>query len=181
MDYVFGRQTNNSGFARQVFAILVLINHDDLIQGVINENIRDHNLPLSQCNQQGTEYQLARRSSSSNKRLRAIPCFSHWSMSDRRAFDDIQFQVKSPAFKKLADQDLAVKTMKLDNRFGLPFTYYDEEKQIKSGSAKVVRVKIHSAHHDFNTAVRTHVNFELLWTPSATQSVHANRWYTLKC
>lgn len=167
VDYVFGSQTRqHHGCARRVFAILVLINHDDLIQGVVKENIRDHDLPLAQCDEQGTEYQLARRRRRPNQRLRAIQCFSHWRMSDRRAFDDIQFQVNSPVFKLLlAHQDVAIDPVKLDSRYGLPFTFYDEEKQINSGSAKVVRVKIHHAHHDFNTEVL--YSHSGVWTPSA--------------
>lgn len=155
--YVFGSEGdegNYSGDARQVFAILVLIDRPSLIPGVVAENIRDHDLPLAQCSKRGTEFQLSKRS----KSLRPLECLRKWGMSDRRAFDDIQYQVNVPVFKLfgqnkpffLPGQYVA---MKLDDRSVLPFTYCDTKKQIVSGSSKVVRVQIHPAHHDFNKKV----------------------------
>lgn len=154
IDYVFGSEDNNSGSARQVFAILVLVDRPRLIPGVFAENIRDHDLPLAQCHRRGAEFELARRS----ERRHALDCFSQWDMSDRMSFDVIQYQVNVPVFKLLGQNKVCFLpeqyvAMKLDDRSVLPFTKYDGEKQIVSGSSKVVRVKIHPAHHDFNKHV----------------------------
>lgn len=154
LEYVFGSEGNYRGPARQVFAILVLMNRPSFIPGVVAENIRDHDLPLAQCAGTGADFQLARNSESQ----RALKCFSQWEMSDRISFDVYQYQVNVPIFR-LLDQNkpcfLPEKyvAMELDDRSVLPFTDYDRENQITSGSSKVVRVQIHTAHNDFNKHV----------------------------
>lgn len=158
--YVFGCGSPGAerDLARQVFATLVLIDRPELISGVVKENIRDRDLPLVQCEERGIEYQLARRSSDQVHAVR-LDCFSRWRMSDRKAFHDIQFQVNTPRFETLGPRSLPSPdqyvAIKLDDRSVMPFTFYDGEKQIVAGSSKVVRVKIHDAHHDFNKAVRS--------------------------
>lgn len=155
--YVFGSEGDEgkySGDARQVFAILVLIDRPSLIPGVVAENIRDHDLPLAQCSKRGTEFQLSKRS----KSLRPLECLRKWGMSDRRAFDDIQYEVNVPVFRLFEQNNTFFPpgqfvAKKLDNRSVLPFTYCDTKKQIVSGSSRVVRVQIHPAHHDFNKQV----------------------------
>lgn len=152
--YVFGTKDNYRGSARQVFAILVLMDRPSLIPGVIAENIRDHDLPLVQCSGKGTDFQLARRS----KRPRALESFSQWEMSDRMSFDVIQYKVNVPVFKLLGQNKSCFLpeqyvAMKLGDQSVLPFTSYDQGNEIVSGSSKVVRVQIHPAHHDFNKEV----------------------------
>lgn len=168
-DYVFGPQSKRQGSARKIFSILVLLGKPDLILGVVEEKIYDDDLPLAQCKQQGMEFQLARRH---NMLMDPIKCFSKWDWSDKSAFDTIQFQVETPVFQALevdgfprsnasrsrhnrrsshqADDYVA---QNLDTRQVLPLTSYDEKRQIFSGSSKVVRVKIHQAHHHFNQKV----------------------------
>lgn len=154
IEYVFGSKGNYRGPARQVFAILVLIDRPSLIPGVVAENIRDYDLPLVQCSGTGADFQLARKS----KSPRPLRCFSQGEMSDRMSFDVIQYQVNVPIFRLLGQNKpcfLPEKyvAMELDDRSVLPFTHYDRENQITSGSSKVVRVRIHAAHHDFNKQV----------------------------
>lgn len=150
-EYVFGNQRNR---ARHVFAILVLIDEPALIPGVIDHNISDKDLPLAQCKEKGTNYQLARRK---DLLMDPIECFKEWKMAQRKAFNEWQYQVKPLVFTQLGKNQVIdgpeFVAMKLADLTVLPFTFYDGEKQIISGFSKVVRVKIHPAHHRFKEQV----------------------------
>lgn len=176
VEYVFRPHKNDRGLARQIFSILVLMDEPALIPGVVEEDIRDHDLPLALC--EGNDSQMARRR---DMLIEPISCFKDWTRAQRRNFDMIQFQVKAPVFNPLdrnfgpgphrshpsstggqhhqADDYVAEN---LDDRTVLPFTKYDGKAQIIAGSSKVVRVKIHFAHHGFNQDVRNFVSIRAL-------------------
>lgn len=157
-EYVFGNQRHGHHHARHVFAVLVLIDEPALIPGVIEHNISDKDLPLAQCNEKGTNYQLARRK---DLLISPIGCFKEWKMAQRKAFNEWQYQIKPLVFFQLGKNQVIdgpeFVAMKLADLTVLPFTFYDGKKQIVSGFSKVVRVKIHPAHHRFKEEVATHM------------------------
>lgn len=75
----------------------------------------------------------------------------------RLLFDLLQYRVKPTVFKLLrhnqqpSSPEFVATT--LDDRQILPFTEYDNDEKTQSGNSKVVRVKIHPAHHDFDKEV----------------------------
>lgn len=158
-EYVFGNQRHSHGHdhARHVFAVLVLIDEPALIPDVIEHDISDKDLPLAQCDEKGTNYQLARRK---DVLIRPIDCLTKWNMTQRKAFNEWQYSVKPLVFNQLDKHQVIdgpeFVAMKLADLTVLPFTSYDGEQQIVSGFSKVVRVKIHPAHHKFKEKVPTY-------------------------
>lgn len=157
-EYVFGNQRPGHDHARHIFAVLALIDEPALILGVIEHDISDKDLPLAQCDEKGTNYQLARRK---DVLIRPIECLKEWNMTQRKAFNEWQYQVKPLVFNQLDKHQVIdgpeFVAMKLADLTVLPFTFYDGEKQIVSGFSKVVRVKIHPAHHKFKEKVTTYI------------------------
>ncbi|KAK7717462.1 hypothetical protein SLS64_002954 [Diaporthe eres] len=117
IEYVFGSKGNHRDPARQVFAILVLIDRPSLIPGVVAENIRDHDLPLVQCSGTGADFQLARRS----KSPRPLKCF-------RNAENETHFRLEVTALTKIRAKQKphlvdVLTTFKYDNKYHLLFRW----------------------------------------------------------
>ncbi|KUI57333.1 Mitogen-activated protein kinase kinase 2 [Cytospora mali] len=145
IDYVCGVRSSDE--ARRVFAVLLFIEEPVLILDVIEDEVYDSDLPLICINKKGTDFQLARKTHKEHP----IRCFNKWKKSQRVAFEKFQWQVTAPRFNKLPniDPSLELPVTELDDQSILPLTEYDSKSKYQ-GNSEVVRVQIHSAHHDFD-------------------------------
>lgn len=154
LHYVFGDEAGNQKPALCVFAILVLMERPALIPSVVDEGIRDRDLPLAQCERNGTNFKFARRDNPDQP----IDRFESWTSPDKMTFNEHQYHVKPVIFRLLeAGQVISAPDyvdMKLTDALVLPFEPCEVKEEIKSGGfSKVVCVKIHPAHHNFNLEV----------------------------
>lgn len=134
--------------AHHVFAILVLIEEPGLLCDLVIDGVCDDDLPLECVQADGLDFHLERKSQPGIH----IECFKGWTISQRRAFDDLQWQVKAPVLKNWPLKLEPVR--ELHNRTVLPLTKY---KNKHKGNSEVFRVEIHPAHHRFSrgTEVRS--------------------------
>ena len=123
---------------RKIFAILVLIDRIDSIRDFIRLDIRDHHLPLEvQWDQYKKRYRL-------RNTHRAGNLFRGWSFNDIEAFSANQARMQAPFFRLEHDKVCFYKLREHDN---LPFIVY--EPVTNGGYGRVLKVKIHEAHHNF--------------------------------
>lgn len=137
---------------RRIFATLVMLNRANNIAAFRDEKISDSALPLvkipSRTTENGPGSDL-RRHNATNVELK---CFGTWSQAEIDGFDEAQWKVLAPVFSDIARKQ--VDFLDLDDKAILPFSESSEDKKhdhYKGGYSEVFRVKIHHAHHDFQT------------------------------
>lgn len=150
INYVCGTRTGKSRQGRLVFVVLLFIDEPALILDIIKDEVYDDDLPLVFINKQGTDFQLARKTSKKGP----IKCFDKWKTTQRLAFENLQWQVTATVFSEVqkSSQSSDLQVIELDDRGVLPLTEYDAASKYQ-GNSEVVRVKIHKAHHKFNPGV----------------------------
>lgn len=149
--YVCG---NPESKAAGVFAVLLLIEHPQLILDFMEEMISDLDLPLclrDKGKSHFSRYCLDRKVEQS---LIPIKRFDKWESVQRFAFYKHQWWVKLPVFETSTSKSLdAHPAIQLHNSSILPWIEY---KPIYQQNSDVVRVRIHDAHHTFRPEVSNH-------------------------
>jgi hypothetical protein len=143
---------------RKIFSILILIGKVESILGFINAEICDADLPLK-LEWKDRRYSIKKRGDVPLASTSTY--FRNWLRRDFEAFEDKQSWMLAPYFE-LGDDKLCF--YKLDhNHIVLPFTEYEPKSQ--GGQARVFKVKIHKAHHNFRPSEVRHLR---LLPPSGT-------------
>lgn len=167
-----------SRHARHVFAILVLIEEPGLLSSLVRDHVCDDDLPLECIQIDGLDFQLARNS----QPHRPIECFKQWTVAQRRAFDDLQWQIKAPVLK---NWPLRLPVRELPNRTVLPLKVYIREYE---GNSEVARVRIHPEHHKFSGGTEVRSKYTSRYAAAFLQFVDVQQgpsetrssWYALK-
>lgn len=159
VNYVCGQSA-----ARCVFAIIILMGEPCLLCDLAQDKVCDKDLPLSYVEEDGVDFQLARRSNPTVP----IECFRKWTTAQRKSFDVIQRQVKAV----LQQWPIKLPVTVLSDCNVLPLT---ECKEIYRGNSTVYRVQIHQAHHqlDGNDEVQPHPHaFSMSINPLENQIIY---------
>lgn len=137
--------------ASGIFAVLILIEHPELIVDFMEENINDSDLPLWRRENETkyiTGYYLDKKLGNDFVPIRL---FDKWGSVHRFAFFKHQWWVKLPVFEEHNSNSLdSHPIIRLHNSTILPWT---EHKPIYHKNSEVVRVSIHDAHHNFQSEV----------------------------
>ncbi|KAI0458011.1 kinase-like domain-containing protein [Xylaria acuta] len=132
---------------RKVFAILVLIEKADTIPEFLREGIHDGDLPLIKLELGGKPgiFEFGRKPEE-GKVAHPLKCFKSFSRMNLMNFEDCQWAVLAPIFDRPRRKD--VKHYDLKDQIILPFT--EEEEVSEGGFGRIMRVKIHPDHHNFD-------------------------------
>jgi hypothetical protein len=122
--------------AKQLFAILLRIKKEKDIQGFLDENICDNDLPFQWRKGGDGQYDLCRKSDGGT-----VKTSRKWESRHISTFAKKQYLIVSPFFKPMDHHDL-------DDPTVLPFVYY-EDKRNEGGYSTVFRVQLHNSHHSF--------------------------------
>lgn len=142
--------------ASRVFAVLLLIEHPQLIVDFMEERISDRDLPLRLRDKEKSHFTLYCLDKKVGESLIPIKRFDEWESVQRYAFYNHQWWVKLPFFEKSTSKSLdAHPAIQLHNSSILPWIEY---KPIYDRNSDVVRVKIHNAHHRFEPEVRNRIS-----------------------
>lgn len=137
--------------ASGIFAVLILIEHPQLIVDFMEENINDSDLPLWKRGNETkyiTGYYLDKKLGNT---FIPIRLFDKWGSVQRFAFFKHQWWVKLPVFEEhIGDSLDSHPIIRLHNSTILPWT---EHEPIYHKNSEVVRVSIHDAHHNFQSEV----------------------------
>jgi serine/threonine protein kinase len=126
--------------ATRLFALLILIGKEQDITSLIEEGIKDGDLPIS------------------GLRCKDIQVFSQWKPKAVKDFKQDQWSVISPIFDKIGEH------YELDDHTILPFIENKErpEQLIAGGYSDVRSVRIHPAHLDLSWSTRPLVSQSIL-------------------
>lgn len=135
---------------KKIFALLVIVNKLVHIEAFITDDVTDNDLPLCKVFRPGSNlFGLGRKRDTHD----ALRCFESWGHSTIRSFEEWQWTVLAPIFKKGQRKD--VKHVVLSHKHPLPFTKdsrLDSDGGISQGGhSTVFKVEIHPDHHNFNT------------------------------
>ncbi len=145
-DYIFGTQSTLRvpNTVQKVFAILLLTDKADSIVDFMTDGLYDKDLPLIREDESGADFKLTRMPDKDGPQL---TCFKTWTRRQIRDFDRYQWSLLSPSFSQGDDGKLLFYA--LHDRVILPWT---EDTLTNGGGYSIIRrVKIHHAHHNFNT------------------------------
>jgi hypothetical protein len=160
-DYVYGTQrtTNIQGTAQKILATLLLTGKEDSILDFKVDEIYDKDLPLIREGEFGADFRLTRMS---NKNGPPLTCFETWTPREIQDFDRYQWSLLSPFFSQ--DSHRKVLFYRLHDRVILPWT--EDTQTNEGGYSTIRRVKIHAAHHNFNTTSVPHSKYQCTWETS---------------
>jgi serine/threonine protein kinase len=137
---------------RKIFAILSLLGKGTCIVELMDDNLKDTDLPLVPCDaEKGYRHILARRT------LPMVPlqCLQDWPPQLRKSFKEMQHRL-SPAFLDLttdpASGQRVVQHKEFESAVVLPFMECEQKEH--GGYGIVSRVKIHSHCHGFCDILR---------------------------
>lgn len=137
---------------RKIFALLVLVDAASSILLFLEEDVSDLELPMTLVELEGTDG-LYRQGDQDEKPLK---CFKHkmWSPFKLESFQEKQWWMLAPFFAR--DEDGAVKHYVLQDEHILPFLPLalsnkaaDRITHKAGGYGKVLMVRIHNEHHNF--------------------------------
>lgn len=143
---------------RKVLAILILSNKCHEITSFIDNDLSDNLLPFLKLGEERSPYRLALEGESES-----VSCFDGWTDEEVEEFDGHQWEVLAPFFARGPPSDDRVQQYELHYKRPLPFTPVIKDDSSKSqqngllpsstpfdragGHGRVMRIKIHSAHH----------------------------------
>jgi serine/threonine protein kinase len=144
--------------ATRLFALLILIGKEQDITGLIEEGIKDDDLPIS------------------GLRCKDIQVFSQWKPKAVKDFKQDQWSVISPVFDKIGEH------YELDDHTILPFIENKEhpEQLIAGGYSDVRSVRIHPAHLDLSWSTRVRVSQFNLRDDRANRLQHSAPFIAVK-
>ncbi|KAH9909793.1 hypothetical protein F4778DRAFT_14952 [Xylariomycetidae sp. FL2044] len=153
-------RTKISSF-RKIFALLVLIQDPSAFPRFLEENISDLDLPLA-LEDFGDKQKLCRRAASGCASDKASPeplrCCEDWSSATAVHFFDYQWTMLAPFFDQGEYND--VKHYVLDAHHVLPFVHRENAAEF-GGFSRVLMVRIHPEHHNFQDAKRCDRGFAI--------------------
>ncbi|KAK8024693.1 kinase-like protein [Apiospora arundinis] len=144
---------------RMILAILIMIKKVDSIDDFINNHIYDKHLPLTRVRIGGER--LFQTREPGNRKPQTRNCFEHWEIETLDRFCKTQYIVLTP-FLHVSNHK--VYYYKMSRNIILPFVEWDAKQQ--GGHGEIYRVKIHRAHHGFNSSSDSEAN-----PPFAVKSV----------
>lgn len=129
--------------ARQLYATLALIDKGADICSLIEEGVRDDDLPFVEKPNASSKFALYRKNG------KAIETLDTWTDDELEDFDRCQYWIIAPVFR------LHEELYSLDAKVVLPFMpLRDDEAELEpkqGGYSEVYPVRIHPAHHEFST------------------------------
>ena len=141
-EQICGLQLHGTG-RRKIFAILVLVNKVEYIKDIIEMNLDDLHLPLEFEWDRGNHKYVVYKKGDASPRDALSWCMN-WTHNDMEGFKNNQ-SLMSASFLNLPLDDIYF--YKLADHFVLPFLEYEPKEN--SGYGRVLKVKIHRAHHNF--------------------------------
>ena len=152
---ICGLQLHGTG-RRKIFAILVLINKVEYIKDIIEMNLDDLHLPLEfEWDRRIHKYVVYKKGDASPRD--ALSWCMNWTHNDMELFKSNQ-SLMLASFLNLPLDDIYF--YKLADHFVLPFLEYEPKEN--SGYGRVLKVKIHRAHHNFRQSKVSLVCFDPL-------------------
>ncbi|KAF5486939.1 putative cyclin-dependent serine/threonine-protein kinase [Colletotrichum siamense] len=151
---------------RQIFAILVLLDHSESIRLFMRDCVSDLDLPLvaREDPEFKGENSLYRTDAAGEPQGQPLACAEDWSDEIRRQFCVHQWMMLAPFFYRSVYNNVSHYTLKDHHR--LPFVegeHYHridpcanvvqeptQQEKITSGFSQVYMVRIHSEHHEFH-------------------------------
>ncbi|KAK3303130.1 kinase-like domain-containing protein [Chaetomium strumarium] len=127
---------------QRIFAILTYIEKLYALNGFLEEEVTDKDLPLTKRKHDGKgTFDFVRNGT----RLR---CFGSFSDYYHRCFDQTQWKVLAPVFQRPKNGE--VQHLELQEQAILPFEV--EEEGPTGGYGSILKVRIHPEHHNFDTS-----------------------------
>lgn len=126
---------------RKIFAILILIKQEQRIYDFLNYELDDSTLPLTKIGKDSAPYHLAAYKADQRSHHRV---FRGWGSSDVKAFDDWQWQLSAPFFKK--EENGKCLHYRFTDRVVLPFSNIIELGS-KGAFGRVYKLDIDPRHH----------------------------------
>ncbi|KAI1085957.1 kinase-like protein [Rostrohypoxylon terebratum] len=143
VEYICGTPNGGSAKrARKIFAILSLMDKQNLICDFYNERIYDGDLPLRKSGVGGKLKLIAKRRYKDFE----LKCCSGWSAPDKDIFFSYQWRMLSPFF---GTRDGNPPFYNLESGVILPWTACSLLEDTIGGNSDVSRISIHDAHHGF--------------------------------
>ena len=170
---------------RKVLATLILSSKCHHISDFISAGLSDDKLPFWKLGEKRRPYQLGL-----DARSEPLGCFDEWADDEVEGFDNHQWEVLAPFFTRGPQSDDRVQRYQLHHRIPLPFTPWDKDNfraapwtsstpfARAGGNGRVVRVKIHSAHHQlpvFTVSNPTYCPYWLLTSSYRAKGKRASR------
>lgn len=149
---------------QKIFTILVLSEKTASIRLFLEENVADHDLPLSKvpCGKASSSiFGLARRGDPGVP----LACFREWTTLAIIRFEEWQWTTLAPFFFR--GERKKVNNWPLQDQIPLPFTFdsrFDETSgtfeplEFEGGFSNVFKVGIHSEHHTFHAPHVSHLS-----------------------
>lgn len=129
--------------ALKIFAILLLINKSESIYDFFLEDVHDEDLPFTRRRQGGGRFHLSLKRSDSDHPLKSS---ENWEALHIDLFDEYQWRVLTPCFHY--DSGSIPLFYHLNERTVLP--WMESSLVAEGGFARIFRVRIHPAHHNFH-------------------------------
>lgn len=142
---------------RKIFAILVMMEMPLKIKRFLRDSVCDEDLPLT-GRWIASQFKLFRRIPTSklfSERAtlqKPLRCFRGWKSSQRKKFEETQWEVVAPFFTRGKPSDLGpVLHYRIQSQAVLPFDSW-EPVEPSGAFSQVFKTEIHEGHHDFQCA-----------------------------
>jgi hypothetical protein len=128
---------------RKIFAILLLIDRPSRIRSFLETGICDNDLPLVKASRDPSKLEPTNASDT------PLRCFKKWRGSTIARFEEQQWTVLAPIFKRLDGERVVHRELQRGRM--LPFTSW-EKAAPRGGFGQVYKAKIHPDHYCFHNA-----------------------------